>query len=142
MSALPRFHDLRRGDAFGKGKVRFDDERPSKNNDEEHAQEAADEHDGGAFPIVDLIPRPRDHERGNGKDRAGNERFTDRRRGAGDVFFEDGSAKRSERSHGDDRCWKRGGHREPCFHSEVRIGGAQHDRHQHAEKHRLECELR
>ena len=50
------------------GVVIFDYQSPTEHDDEEHAHDAANEHDRGAFPVADLFPSPAEHESRDGED--------------------------------------------------------------------------
>ena len=141
LASLTRFVDLGRGDALGKREIRLDDERSPQNDDEQHAEDAADEHDERALPVVELRPCAGDHERGDGENRARDQRLSHRGRGARDVLLENRSAEGPEGGHGDDRRGKGRRDGESRLHAQVRVRGAEHHGHQHAQENGFERQL-
>jgi len=84
------------------------------------------------------------HERGDGEDGAGHQRFADRCGGAGDVLLQYPAAKRrnAKQRHGDDRRGNCGGYGLAGFHSQIGVGRSENEGQKYAERDRLDGHLR
>jgi len=84
------------------------------------------------------------HERGDGEDRAGHERFANRCSGARDVLLEDSAAKRrdAEERHRDDGRGNGGGDSLAGFHSQIGVGRSKNESQEDAERDRFDRHFR
>ena len=115
---------------------------PDYRQREEHAEHTADEHDGRSVAEVEFVPRAADHERRDGEDGPGHQRFTHRGCCPGDVLLENIALENTKGRHGDHGGREGGGNRQSDLHPEIRVGRTEDDRHDDTEKDRLEGQLR
>jgi len=129
--------DFGSGDGFGEGKIVVFHHDAADEGDEEHAEDAADEHEGGGFQVAvfDVEDRPGagNDKGGDGEDGAGGDGLADGAGGTGEVLFENGSALEAEEGHADDGGGVGGGDRDAGLEPEIGIGGAEDDAHQETE---------
>ena len=145
------FDDFVTRHAFRPRQRRVHAQRTAQQNDEEHADQPADQQDQRRFPIVRAQIGPQalaadidHHERRNGEDGAGHQRFAHRRRGARDVLLQDAAAKRrdAEQRHRDDGRGNGGGDGLSGLHSQIGVGRSENERQEDAERDRLDGHLR
>ena len=142
LTLLTGFDDLGCRHALGEREVRLDHQRAPQDNDEEHPEHAADAHDEHGVAEVELGPRAGDQKGRDGEDGPGDQRFTDRGGGPRQILLEDVAAEDPQRRHRD-HCRREGGrHGETDLHPEVGVGGAEDDRHDHAQQQGLDRKLR
>jgi hypothetical protein len=127
--------NFRRGHGFGEGQLRIFDQRAPDERDEQHAQDAADDHQRGGLPVgvrrIERRPGAGHNERGQREDRAGSHRFADRTGGARDVFFQHRSLESAQHGHADDGRRIGGSDGHSRVQAEVRVGCAKdHGHHQ------------
>ena len=146
-----RFDDFVTRHAFGPRQRRIHAQRAAQQNDEEHADQPAHQQDQRRFPIVRAQIGPQalaadidHHERRNGEDGAGHQRFADRGRGARDVLLQNAAAKSrdAEERHRDHGRRNGGGDGLPGFHSQIGVGRSENEGQEDAERDRLDGHLR
>ncbi len=143
--------DLVTRHAFGPRQRRVHAQRAAQKNDEEHADQPAHQQDQRRFPIVRAQVGPQalaadidHHERRDGEDGAGHQRFAHRGRGARDVLLQNAAAKRrdAEQRHRDHGRGNGSGDGLPGFHSQIGVGRSENERQEDAERDRLDGHLR
>ena len=140
--------DLGAGHALGEGQALVVDQHPSQEYHEEDSQDAADEHQARALPVVDVVPDrfsgvgvPRDEESGDRENRSRHDGLSDRRGGSAGVLFEDRSPEDLQNRHGHHRRREGGRDGHPRHEAEVGVCRPKDDGKDGAENERRNREF-
>ena len=136
---------LRAGHAFRKRQAAFHAQRPAQQDDEEDADQPAHQQNRHGLPIVRPQVGPQvfpvdfhHHERGDGEDGAGDQRFPHRGRRARDVLLQNPAAPDAEHGDGDDGGRNGGRDGLSRLHAQVGVSRAEDQRQQKPQPHRFE----